>query len=146
MIISASEDIGLANPNALLMATTTLQAIQAIGMPEARIPLSQTAIYLANSPKSNSAYMAIGKALSTVKQQGHLPIPLHLRNAPTKLMKALDYGKDYKYSHDFEGGFVEQEFLPEELSGTAFYEPSQNPQEEKQRAALRSFWKEKYNY
>ncbi len=146
MIISASEDIGLANPNALLMATTCLQAVQAIGMPEARITLSQTAIYLAISPKSNSAYMAIGKALSAVKQDGHLPIPLHLRNAPTKLMKDLNYGVDYKYSHDYEGNFVNQEFLPDKLSGQSFWEPANNPQEEKQRAMMRKLWIEKYGY
>jgi len=144
MIISASEDIGLANPNALLMATTCLQAIQAIGLPEARIPLSQTAIYLATSPKSNSAYMAIGKAMSKVKQEGHLPIPLHLRNAPTKLMKELNYGANYKYSHDHPQ--EDQEFLPESISGTVFFEPLQNPQEMKQREALRKLWKEKYGY
>ena len=146
MIISASEDIGLANPNALLMATTCMQAIQAIGMPEARIPLSQTAIYLAVSPKSNSAYAAIGSAMSFVKQQGHLPVPLHLRNAPTKLMKELDYGANYQYAHDHPGNFVKQEFLPDQISGTTFFEPSNNPQEQKQRETLKKLWEEKYGY
>ena len=115
-------------------------------MPEARITLSQTAIYLAISPKSNSAYVAIANALSAVKQDGHLPIPLHLRNAPTKLMKDLNYGADYKYSHDFEGNFVHQEFLPDKISGQSFWEPSDNPQEEKQRIRMRKLWMEKYGY
>ncbi len=146
MIISASEDIGLANPNALLMATTCLQAIQALGMPEARIPLSQTAIYLATSPKSNSAYMAIGTALAKVKEVGHLPVPLHLRNAPTKLMKELDYGANYQYAHDHEGNFVELEFLPKEISGTDFWQPSDNPQEQKTKSIMKGYWKDKYQF
>ncbi|NNE30321.1 MAG: replication-associated recombination protein A [Saprospiraceae bacterium] len=146
MIILASEDIGLANPNALLMATTCMNACHAIGLPEARIPLSQTAIYLANSPKSNSAYAAIGKALSAVEEHGHLPVPLHLRNSPTKLMKELGYGKEYQYSHDYKDNFTDQEFLPESISGTSFFDPAQNQQEEKQRAYLKKLWRDKYGY
>lgn len=146
MMISASEDIGLANPNALLMATTAFQAVQAIGFPEARIILSQAAIYLATSPKSNSAYVAIAKAQELVHQQGNQPVPLHLRNAPTQLMKKLDYGKAYQYAHDFPGNFVEQEYLPEKLSGTKLFEPANNPTEEKTRGWLRGLWKKKYGY
>lgn len=146
MIISASEDIGLANPNALLMATTALQAVQAVGMPEARIILSQAAIYLATSPKSNAAYMAIGEAQALVRETGALPVPLHLRNAPTGLMKKLDYGKGYQYSHHFEGNFVEQEYLPEAISGKRLYNPGNNPQEQQAQARLKAFWKEKYGY
>ena len=128
------------------MATTCLHAIQAIGMPEARIPLSQTAIYLATSPKSNSAYAAIGSALSMVKQEGHLPIPLHLRNAPTKLMKELNYGANYKYSHDHPGNFSDQEFLPEKISGSVFFNPQDNPQEKRQRELMQKLWKDRYGY
>ena len=146
MMISASEDIGLANPNALLMATTCFQAVQAVGFPEARIIMSQAAIYLATSPKSNSAYMAINKAQKHVRETGGLPVPLHLRNAPTKLMKDLNYGKDYKYAHDHKGNFVESEFLPSEISKQSFYDPSNNAVEEKIREKMRSFWKDKYNY
>ncbi len=146
MIISASEDIGLANPNALLMATTALQAVQAVGMPEARIILSQAAIYLATSPKSNAAYMAIGQAQALVRETGALPVPLHLRNAPTGLMKQLDYGKNYQYSHDFEGNFVEQEYLPEAISGKRLYTPGNNQPEQQAQARLKAFWKEKYGY
>ncbi len=146
MIIAASEDIGLANPNALLMATTSFQAAQAVGLPEARIILSQAAVYLATSPKSNSTYLAIGKAQKQVRETGNLPVPLHLRNAPTKLMKSLDYGKNYKYSHDFEQNFVQQEYLPEEVTGTKHFEPQSNPQEVKIRARMQQLWKEKYGY
>ncbi|MEM9885328.1 MAG: replication-associated recombination protein A [Bacteroidota bacterium] len=146
LVIVASEDIGLANPNALLMATTCFQAVQAIGMPEARIILSQAVVYLATSPKSNSAYLAIEKAQAQVQATGDLGVPLHLRNAPTKLMKSLDYGKNYKYAHDFEQNFVAQEFLPEALEGTSFFEPQSNPAEEKIRQRLKQFWKEKYGY
>lgn len=146
LVISASEDIGLSNPNALLMATTCFQAVQAIGMPEARIILSQAVIYLATSPKSNSAYLAIDQAMAKVRETGALPVPLQLRNAPTKLMKSLDYGKDYRYAHDYSGNFVEQEFLPDELKGKKFYEPGRNPSEEKVREKLRREWKEKYGY
>ena len=146
MMISASEDIGLANPNALLMATTCFQAVQAVGFPEARIIMSQCAIYLATSPKSNSAYMAINNAQAQVRESGGLPVPLHLRNAPTKLMKDLNYGKDYKYAHNHKGNFVESEFLPSEISKRTFYEPSNNSVEEKIRERMRLFWKDKYNY
>ena len=146
MVILASEDIGLANPNALLLATTTMDAIRMIGMPEARIILSQCAIYLATSPKSNASYMAIGKAAELVKQSGSLPVPLHLRNAPTKLMQELNYGSGYKYAHDFEGNFVQQNNLPDEIEGSILYEPGSNPTEEKIRAKLASDWKGKYKY
>lgn len=146
MMIAAAEDIGLANPNALLMATTAFQAVQAVGFPEARIILSEAAIYLATSPKSNAAYMAINKAQALVKQTGSLPIPLHLRNAPTKLMKQMDYGKNYKYAHDHPGNFVEQEFLPDAISGTKLFDPATNPQEEKIRQRLKAWWKERYGY
>ncbi|MGV3638688.1 MAG: replication-associated recombination protein A [Flavobacteriales bacterium] len=144
MVILASEDIGNANPNALLMATTTMQAAQMIGWPESRIILSQCAIYLACSPKSNASYMAIGAAQEAVKARGDLPVPLALRNAPTKLMKQLDYGKAYKYSHDGEGNFIDQEFLPEALSGTTFYMPGDNPREREYAALLTRLWKGKY--
>ena len=146
MIILASEDIGLANPNALLMATTTAQAVHQIGMPEARIILSQCALYLATSPKSNSAYMAIDAALAKVRATGNLSVPLHLRNAPTSLMKQLDYGKGYKYAHNYIGNFEEQEFLPEEISGEKFFDPSVNAAESRIREQLRQQWKEKYGY
>ncbi len=146
LLIAASEDIGLANPNALLMATTCFQAVQMIGLPEARIILSQATVYLATSPKSNSAYMAINKAQKLVRETGNLSVPLPIRNAPTDLMKKLDYGKNYKYAHDFENNFVSQEFLPDEISGTKLFEPQQNPPEQKIRQRLQQFWKEKYNY
>lgn len=146
MLISASEDIGNANPTALVIANNTFQAVNAIGYPEARIILSQCAVYLANSPKSNATYEAIGKAQQTVRQTGDLPVPLHLRNAPTKLMKDLDYGKDYKYAHTFEDNFIEQEFLPEKLSGTIFYEPGMNAREQSDKTALAKKWKGKYGY
>ena len=131
MMILASEDIGLANPNALLMANTCFQTIRVVGLPEARIILSQTVIYLATSAKSNSAYLAIDNALALVRQTGNLPVPLHLRNAPTKLMKELDYGKNYKYAHNYEGNYVEQQFLPDEIKAKTFYEPQENPTERK---------------
>ena len=146
MIIAASEDIGLANPNALLMATTALQAVQAVGLPEGRIILSQAAVYLATSPKSNSTYLAIKEAQQKVRESGNLSVPLHLRNAPTKLMKSLDYGKDYRYGHDFPGNFVQQEYLPEEIGGTRFFIPQDNPAEAKIKQKLQHQWKGKYDY
>jgi len=146
MMISASEDIGLANPNALLMATTAFQAVQAVGLPEARIILSQAAIYLATSPKSNAAYMAINDAQQLVRNTGSLPVPLHLRNAPTKLMKQLDYGKNYQYAHNHKNNFVDQEFLPEDISGKKLYEPGNNPTENKIKERLKAFWNKKYVY
>ncbi|WP_139958423.1 replication-associated recombination protein A [Flavicella sediminum] len=146
LLIAASEDIGNANPTALIMANSTFQAVTTIGYPEARILLSQCAIYLATSPKSNSSYMAINEALHLVKNTGDLSIPLHLRNAPTKLMKDLDYGKNYKYAHNYENNFVPQEFLPTEISNTKFYEPSNNSREQNFREFLKIRWKDKYNY
>ncbi len=144
LMILATEDIGLANPNAFLMASACFDAVHRIGMPEGRIPLAQTAIYLATSAKSNSAYAAIGKALEAVEKTGDLSVPLHLRNAPTKLMKELGYAKDYKYAHDFEKHFVDQEFLPKELAGTRFYEPADNPRET-EIARFLERWGKKYN-
>ena len=144
MLILASEDIGLANPNALIMANNCFQAINIIGNPEARIILSETAVYLAVSPKSNSTYTAINDAISFVKKTGNLPVPLHLRNAPTKLMKDLNYGKDYGYAHAHEGNFVDLEFLPEEIKGTKFYEPGKNSTENKITEELKKKWKGKY--
>lgn len=146
MLILASEDIGNANPTALIMANNCFQAVSTIGYPEARIILSQCAVYLATSPKSNATYMAIGKAQSLVKQTGDLPVPLHLRNAPTKLMKELGYGDDYKYAHDFDNNFAEQEFLPDEIKNTAFYEPGNNSRENATRDFLKNRWKGKYGY
>ena len=146
MLISASEDIGLANPTALVIANTTFQAVTTIGYPEARIILSQCAVYLATSPKSNASYMAIGKAQQAVRQTGNLSVPLHLRNAPTKLMKDLGYGEDYKYAHDYENNFVNEEFLPDELSGTAFYKPGKNQRENTLSEFLKKRWKEKYDF
>lgn len=146
MVILAAEDVGLANPNALLLATTTMDAIRMIGMPEARIILSECAIYLATSPKSNSAYMAIEKAATLVRQSGSLPVPLHLRNAPTRLMKELNYGEGYRYAHDFEGNFVQQDNLPEQIDGTLLYIPSANAAEERVHAKLKADWKGKYKY
>jgi len=145
LVILAAEDIGLANPNALLMATSCFQAVQMIGMPESRIILSEATIYLATSPKSNSAYEAIGKAQGIVKETGDLPVPLHLRNAPTRLMKDIGYGIDYKYAHSFPGNFVEQEFLPEKLSGTSIYKPQDNSREQEIAARIKALWKGKYN-
>ncbi|MBO4282783.1 MAG: replication-associated recombination protein A [Bacteroidales bacterium] len=146
MLILASEDIGNANPNALLLASDCFQAVTVIGMPESRIILSQTAIYLACSPKSNASYLAIDKALAEVEKTKDLPVPLHLRNAPTRLMKELSYGKGYKYAHDFKGNFAEQDFLPPELQGTRFFEPGDNARENELRQRLRQWWKEKYRY
>ncbi len=144
MLIFASEDIGLANPTALTMANNCFQAVSVIGNPEARIILSEAAVYLAVSPKSNSTYRAINEAINFVKKTGNLPVPLHLRNAPTKLMKDLEYGKNYQYAHSFEGNFVKQEFLPSEISGTKFYEPSDNSTENKIKAELIKKWGDKY--
>ncbi len=144
LVILASADIGLANPNALMMANACFQAVNVIGNPEARIILSETAVYLAVSPKSNSTYTAINEALAFVKKTGNLPVPLHLRNAPTKLMKDLDYGKNYGYAHAHEGNFVDQEFLPEEVSGTRFYTPGRNSTEDKIAKQLEEKWKGKY--
>lgn len=146
MLILASEDIGNANPTALVMANNTFQAVDVIGYPEARIILAQCAVYLASSPKSNASYMAIENALGKVRETGDLPVPLSVRNAPTKLMKNMGYGKGYQYAHDYEGGFVNMEFLPEKLSGQKFYEPGNNPREDELRRYLRSLWKEKYGY
>jgi putative ATPase len=145
LMISAAEDIGLANPNALLMATTTFQAVQAVGFPEARIILAQAVIYLATSPKSNAAYLAINQAQETVRKTGNLPVPLHLRNAPTQLMKDLNYGEGYKYAHDYPGNFVEQEFLPDKIKGTAFYQPQKNASESKLMERIKQWWKNKYS-
>lgn len=144
MLISASEDVGLANPTALVMANTTFQAVTIIGYPEARILLSQCAIYLATSPKSNASYAAIGKAQQLVKETGDLSVPLALRNAPTKLMKDLGYGANYKYAHDYQNNFVEEEFLPKELSGTSFYQPGNNAKENAIKEFLAKRWKGKY--
>lgn len=144
MLILAAEDIGLANPNALVIANNCFQAVNVIGNPEARIILSETAVYLAVSPKSNSTYSAINEALALVKQTGNLPVPLHLRNASTKLMKEMDYGKNYKYAHSHEGNFVDQEFLPEEIKGSSFYHPGENSTEKKIREELQKKWKGKY--
>ena len=144
--ILASEDIGLANPNALLLATATFEAIERIGWPEGRIMLSQCAIYLASSPKSNAAYKAIGEAQSKVRETGALSVPLHLRNAPTQLMKDLGYGRNYEYSHDYDRGFSPQEYLPGEIKGTRFYTPGNNPAEGKLQAYLKSLWGDTYKY
>lgn len=146
LIILASEDIGNANPTGLVLANTTFEAVQKIGMPESRIILSQCVVYLASSPKSNASYEAIGKAMATAKEQGNLAVPMHLRNAPTRLMKDLGYGEDYKYSHGYTGNFVVQEFMPKEISGLKFYDPGQNPRENELRARLKNWWKEKYKY
>lgn len=146
MIIFASEDIGNANPNALLLANTTFDAVSKIGYPEARIILSQCAVYLASSVKSNASYQAIEKAIATVRQTGDLSVPLHIRNAPTKLMKDLNYGKGYQYDHNAEKSFSGQELLPEDISGTTFYEPGENTAESKTRERLRALWKDKYGY
>ncbi len=146
MVILASEDIGNANPNALLLANATFDAVNKIGYPESRIILSQCAIYLASSPKSNASYEAIGAALSAVKEFGDLPVPLHIRNAPTTLMKKLDYGKGYKYSHSYDQNFSDQEYLPENITGSKFYDPGKNPREEEMRKYLRNLWKDKYDY
>ena len=146
LIILASEDIGNANPTALIMANNCFQSVNVIGMPEARIILSQTAIYLASSPKSNSSYMAINEAQEMVRTKGALSVPLELRNAPTKLMKDLDYGKEYAYAHNYANNFVEQEFLPDEIKGKVFYNPGDNEREKQIRKFLNSRWNDKYNY
>lgn len=146
MLILASEDIGNANPTALILANNTFQAVNIIGFPESRIILSQCAVYLASSAKSNASYEAIGKAQTIVKETGDLSVPLHLRNAPTKLMKELDYGKNYKYAHSFENNFAEQEFLPDEIKNTKIYEPGDNARENTIRDFLKKLWKGKYGY
>jgi putative ATPase len=146
MLILSSEDIGNANPTAFIMANNTFQAVATIGYPESRIILSQCAVYLATSPKSNSSYQAIGKAQQIVKQTGDLSVPIHLRNAPTPLMKELGYGEEYKYSHDYANNFAEQEFLPEIIAGTSFYEPGNNTRENATREFLKNRWKDKYGY
>lgn len=146
MLILASEDIGNANPTALVMANTCFEAVIKIGYPEARIILSQCAVYLASSPKSNASYTAIDAALAAVRQSGDLPVPLHIRNAPTQLMKKMGYGKEYQYSHQYDQNFSPQEYLPEKIAGTKFYEPGRNAREEELRKYLRSLWKDKYRY
>lgn len=146
LLILASEDIGNANPNALLLATSCFQAVEMIGYPECRIILSQTVTYLASSVKSNAAYIAINNAQALVKQTGDLSVPLHIRNAPTKLMKDIGYGKSYRYAHDFPGNFVQQEFMPEQIEGTTLYDPGNNASEQRMRDYLRQCWKEKYGY
>jgi len=146
MLILASEDIGNANPNALLLAQSCFEAVNKIGMPESQLILSQTAIYLATSPKSNSATTAIGAAIALVKQTGDLPVPLHLRNAPTKLMKSLGYGKDYKYAHSYEGNFTDLDFLPDEIKGTQIYTPGNNPKEYETKEKLKKLWGDRYKY
>lgn len=146
MVILASEDIGNANPTALVMANATFDAVNKIGNPESRIILSQCAIYLASSPKSNASYAAIDAALAEVRKRGDLSVPLHIRNAPTALMKNLDYGKNYEYSHSYENNFSPQEYLPKEIAGTKFYDPGKNAREEELRKFLKNLWKDKYNY
>jgi putative ATPase len=146
MVVLASEDIGLANPNALLLANACFDAVHKIGMPESRIILSQAAVYLATSPKSNASYMAIEEALGEVRNTGDLPVPLHIRNAPTRLMKEIGYHKDYKYAHSFEGNFIEMEFLPEKIKGKKFYTPGKNKREDEIREWLKARWKAKYGY
>lgn len=146
LVVLASEDIGNANPNALLLANNCFQAVNTIGMPEARIILSQTVIYLASSVKSNASYLAIDMALAKVRETGNLAVPLDLRNAPTKLMKEIGYGKDYQYAHAYEGNFINQEFLPKEISGSVFYQPGNNPKENEIRKTLIHLWKDKYGY
>lgn len=146
LVISAAEDIGLANPTALVLANSCFQSVNVIGMPEARIVLSETTIYLATSPKSNSSYLAIDQAIARVRQDGNLQVPLHLRNAPTKLMKNLKYGAEYQYAHDHPKSFVQQDFLPEKLKGTSFYEPLANAREMSIKKQLADRWKDWYNY
>ena len=146
LVILASEDVGNANPTALVLANAAFDAVNKIGNPEARIILAQCTTYLAASPKSNASYEAIGGALAAVQQRGDLPVPLHLRNAPSRMMKNMDYGKGYKYSHSFDNNFSEQEYLPDELSGTVFYEPGKNVREEELRKYLRALWGKKYGY
>lgn len=144
LVISAAEDVGLANPNALLLANACFDALQKIGWPEGRIILAETTVYLATSPKSNSAYLSIDKALALVGETGNLPVPLHLRNAPTKLMKELDYGKEYKYAHDYENNFVQQDYLPKEIKNSRFWEAQDNPAEVRTLEHLRKLWKNRY--
>jgi putative ATPase len=146
LLILASEDIGNANPTALILANNTFQAVAVIGNPESRIILSQCAVYLANSAKSNASYVAINEAQDLVRKTGDLSIPLHLRNAPTKLMKELDYGKEYQYAHNYPNNFVNQEFLPEEISGTKLYEPGADQRENQFREVLKDRWKDRYDY
>lgn len=146
MLILAAEDIGLANPNALLLAQACFDSINVIGWPESRIILAETTVYLATSPKSNASYMAIESALAKVRETGDLPVPLHIRNAPTKLMKNIGYGKDYKYAHSYEGNFIQDNFLPESLKGTIFYEPGKNSKEDELRKKLASMWRDIYGY
>lgn len=146
MVIFASEDIGNANPTALVLANAAFEAVNKIGYPEARIILAQCVTYLASSHKSNASYMAINEAIDLVHKEGDLSVPLHIRNAPTGLMKRMGYGKNYKYAHDYEKNFTEQEFLPDKIAGTVFYEPGKNPREEEMRKFLRNLWKSKYNY
>ena len=146
MLIAASEDIGNANPTAFILANNTFQAVSVIGYPESRIILSQCAVYLANSPKSNASYLAINKAQKIVKETGDLSVPLHLRNAPTKLMRDLDYGKDYKYAHDYQGNFISEEFLPDTIIKTKIYNPGNNARENKFREELKKMWGDKYDY
>jgi putative ATPase len=146
LLILSSEDIGNANPNALLLATSCFQAVTMIGYPECDLILAQTVVYLATSPKSNASYTAIRAAQQLVAQTGDLPVPLDIRNAPTKLMKDLNYGKAYKYAHEYEGNFTEMEFLPDKIKGTKFYEPGNNTRENEIRNSLRKNWKAKYGY
>jgi putative ATPase len=146
LLILAAEDIGLANPNALLLATSCFQAVHMVGWPESRIILSEAAIYLATSPKSNASYMAISDAQDLVQKTGDLSVPLHIRNAPTRLMKDLGYGKDYKYAHSFEGNFIDDNFLPEDLEGKKLYDPGNNAREQEIRERLRQWWKDRYGY
>ena len=146
MVILSSEDIGIANPNALLLANACFDAVNKIGYPECRIILSETVVYLATSPKSNASYMAIENALAKVEETGDLPVPLHLRNAPTKLMKDLGYHKNYKYAHNFEHNFIDMEYLPEKIKNSKFYDPSNNPKENEIRNRLKNLWKTKYGY
>jgi putative ATPase len=146
MVILAAEDIGMANPNALLLAQACFEAVNVIGWPESRIILSEAAVYLATSPKSNASYMAVEGAIEAVKDKGDLPVPLHLRNAPTKLMKDLGYHKDYKYAHSFEGNFVKDNYLPEEIKGTTFYDPGNNSKEDEIRKRIKGLWKDIYDY
>ena len=144
LVISASEDIGLANPNALLLANAAFDAVMKIGWPEGRIPLAEATVYLATSPKSNSAYEGVNSALELVRRTGNLPVPLHLRNAPTKLMKQLGYGKDYKYAHDYQNHFVRQQFLPEEVKETRLWHAQENPAEAKLHERMVALWGERY--
>jgi putative ATPase len=145
MIILASEDIGMANPNAVLLANTCFESVTKIGYPECSIILSHIVVYLATSPKSNASYMALKSAQKSVRDNGQLPVPLHLRNAPTQLMKDLNYGNDYKYAHDYEGNFVAQEFLPDAIKGDTYYQPGNNPRENEILRSLKNWWPKKYN-